>query len=46
VDAPARDMRQREVRIFRNRPVEGLVGAMPGRQDPVDPIAIKRRRTA
>src|SRR4029450_13063435 len=36
------DMRQRKTRIFRDRLVEGVLGAVPGRQHAVDAVAVMR----
>ena len=43
MQAGARDMRQREAGIFRDRAVEGGLGAVPGRQHAVDAVAVMRR---
>ena len=43
VQAGAGDMRQREAGIRGNRAVEGVVGAVPGRQHAVDAVAVVRR---
>ena len=39
----AADMRQRKARILRDRLVEGVLGAVPGRQQAVDAVAVMRR---
>ena len=39
----APDMRQRKARIFRDRLVEGVLGAVPSRQHAVDAVAVMRR---
>jgi hypothetical protein len=39
----AGDMRQREARVLCNRAVEGVLGAVPGRQHAVHAIAVIRR---
>jgi hypothetical protein len=35
---------EREVGIFNNRSVEGIIGAVPGRKNAVDTVPVKRRR--
>ena len=42
VQAGARDMRQRKAFVFADRPVEGVLGAVPGRQHAIHALAVMR----
>jgi hypothetical protein len=43
MDASSRDVSERERRIFGDGAVEGLTGAVPGRKNTIDTIAVKCR---